>query len=227
MTSAAERDGDRGRRERDQISFSTIRRLSRYYRVLETAAEEDLTHISSNQLAERNGVTSAQVRKDLSYFGTFGKRGLGYPVRELRDEILRILGMDHQWPVVLVGAGNIGRAMIDYVEFRRRGFFIVAAFDVDPKKLGISYKGVPVFPMFRLPEVMQTHEVEIGIVAVPALSAQRVCNQLAESGVKGILNFAHTRLIVPPGIRVRTVDMSIEMETLVYVVNKNSPFPLD
>jgi len=227
VTSAAERDGDTGGRERDQISFSTIRRLSRYYRVLETAAEEDLTHISSNQLAERNGVTSAQVRKDLSYFGTFGKRGLGYPVRELRDEILRILGMDHQWPVVLVGAGNIGRAMIDYVEFRRRGFFIVAAFDVDPKKLGISYKGVPVFPMFRLPEVMQTHEVEIGIVAVPALSAQRVCNQLAESGVKGILNFAHTRLIVPPGIRVRTVDMSIEMETLVYVVNKNGSFPLD
>ena len=117
--------------------------------------------------------------------------------------------------------------MIDYVEFRRRGFFIVAAFDVDPRKLGISYKGVPVFPMFRLPEVMQTHEVEIGIVAVPALSAQRVCNQLAESGVKGILNFAHTRLIVPPGIRVRTVDMSIEMETLVYVVNKNGSFPLD
>jgi redox-sensing transcriptional repressor len=227
VTPTAERGEDTGGRERDQISFSTIRRLSRYYRVLETAAEEDLTHISSNQLAERNGVTSAQVRKDLSYFGTFGKRGLGYPVRELRDEILRILGMDHQWPVVLVGAGNIGRAMIDYVEFRRRGFFIVAAFDVDPKKLGISYKGVPVFPMFRLPEVMKTHEVEIGIVAVPALSAQRVCNQLAESGVKGILNFAHTRLIVPPGIRVRTVDMSIEMETLVYVVNKNGSFPLD
>jgi redox-sensing transcriptional repressor len=227
VTSAAGRERETGGRERDQISFSTIRRLSRYYRVLEAAAEEDLTHISSDQLAERNGVTSAQVRKDLSYFGTFGKRGLGYPVRDLRDAILRILGMDHQWPVVLVGAGNIGRAMIDYVEFRRRGFFIVAAFDVDPKKLGISYKGVPIFPMFRLPEVMETHEVEIGIIAVPALSAQRVCNQLAESGVKGILNFAHTRLIVPPGIRVRTVDMSIEMETLVYVVSRNGSFPLD
>jgi len=132
VTSSTGRDRETGGRDRDQISFSTIRRLSRYYRVLETAAEEDLTHISSNQLAERNGVTSAQVRKDLSCFGSFGKRGLGYPVRELRDAILRILGMDHQWPVVLVGAGNIGRAMIEYVEFRRRGFFIGAAFDVDP-----------------------------------------------------------------------------------------------
>ncbi len=213
--------------KRDQISYSTIRRLSRYYRVLESVAEEELTHISSDQLAQRNGVTSAQVRKDLSCFGTFGKRGLGYPVKELRNEILRILGMDHQWPVVLVGAGNIGRAMIDYVEFRRRGFFIVAGFDVDPKKIGITYKGVPIFPMFRLPGVMETHEVEIGIVAVPALAAQRVCNQLAESGVKGILNFAHTRLIVPSGIKVRTVDMSIEMETLVYVVKNDGSFPLD
>ncbi|MFC1559047.1 redox-sensing transcriptional repressor Rex [Gemmatimonadota bacterium] len=214
-------------RKRDQISYSTIRRLSRYYRVLESVAEEEVTHISSDQLAQRNGVTSAQVRKDLSYFGTFGKRGLGYPVQELRNEILRILGMDHQWPVVLVGAGNIGRAMIDYVEFRRRGFFIVAGFDVDPKKIGITYKGVPIFPMFRLPGVMETHEVDIGIVAVPALAAQRVCNQLADSGVKGILNFAHTRLIVPPGIKVRTVDMSIEMETLVYVVKNDGSFPLD
>lgn len=219
-------EGSRGR-NREQISYSTIRRLSRYYRVLESAAEEELTHISSEQLAERNGVTSAQVRKDLSYFGTFGKRGLGYPVKELRNEILHILGMDHQWPVVLVGAGNIGRAMIDYVEFRRRGFLIVAGFDVDPKKIGITYRGVPIFPMFRLPEVVETHEVDIGIVAVPALSAQRVCNQLAESGVKGLLNFAHTRLIVPPGIKVRTVDMSIEMETLVYVVKRDGSFPLD
>ena len=220
--------GDRSSgRKKDQISYSTIRRLSRYYRVLESVAEEEVTHISSDQLAQRNGVTSAQVRKDLSYFGTFGKRGLGYPVQELRNEILHILGMDHQWPVVLVGAGNIGRAMIDYVEFRRRGFFIVAGFDVDPKKIGITYKGVPIFPMFRLPGVMETHEVDIGIVAVPALAAQRVCNQLADSGVKGILNFAHTRLIVPPGIKVRTVDMSIEMETLVYVVKNDGSFPLD
>ncbi|MFC1628356.1 redox-sensing transcriptional repressor Rex [Gemmatimonadota bacterium] len=222
------RQGERSSgRERDQISYSTIRRLSRYYRVLESVADEERTHISSDQLAQRNGVTSAQVRKDLSHFGTFGKRGLGYPVKELRNEILRILGMNHQWPVVLVGAGNIGRAMIDYVEFRRRGFFIVAGFDVDPKKIGIAYKGVPIFPMFRLPGVMETHEIDIGIVAVPALAAQRVCNQLAESGVKGILNFAHTRLIVPPGIKVRTVDMSIEMETLVYVVKNDGSFPLD
>jgi redox-sensing transcriptional repressor len=222
------RGGGSGARERDPISYSTIRRLSRYHRVLEEAAEEeDLTHISSRELAERNSVTSAQVRKDLSLFGTFGKRGLGYPVRELRDAILRILGMDHQWPMVLVGAGNIGRAMIDYVEFRRRGFFIVAAFDVDPKKIGVSYRGVPVFPMFRLPDVVETHEVEIGIVAVPALSAQRACNCLVDSGAKGILNFAHARLSVPPGIKVRTVDMSIEMETLVYMVRKDSTFPFD
>jgi len=227
MTPPGEQEDRSSGWKRDQISYSTIRRLSRYYRVLESVAEEELTHISSDQLAQRNGVTSAQVRKDLSYFGTFGKRGLGYPVKELRNEILRILGMDHQWPVVLVGAGNIGRAMIDYVEFRRRGFFIVAGFDVDPKKIGITYKGVPIFPMFRLPGVMETHEVEIGIVAVPALAAQRVCNQLAESGVKGILNFAHTRLIVPSGIKVRTVDMSIEMETLVYVVKNDGSFPLD
>ncbi len=227
MTPPGEQEDRSSGWKRDQISYSTIRRLSRYYRVLESVAEEELTHISSDQLAQRNGVTSAQVRKDLSCFGTFGKRGLGYPVKELRNEILRILGMDHQWPVVLVGAGNIGRAMIDYVEFRRRGFFIVAGFDVDPKKIGITYKGVPIFPMFRLPGVMETHEVEIGIVAVPALAAQRVCNQLAESGVKGILNFAHTRLIVPSGIKVRTVDMSIEMETLVYVVKNDGSFPLD
>lgn len=205
-----------------RISDSSVRRLSRYYRTLQAAAASDQAHISSRELAEQNGVTSAQVRKDLSTFGNFGRRGLGYPVEHLRVELARILGLDRRWNVVLAGVGNIGTALLRYPEFRRQGFHIVAAFDVDHRKTGTVREGVPVFEMARLRQEVRRLNAQIGIVAVPADQAQRVCDQMIEAGVRAILNFAPVTLDVPEGATVRNEDMAVELETLSHHLSRSS-----
>lgn len=203
-----------------RISGSSVRRLSRYYRTLARVQKQGISHISSRELAERNGVTSAQVRKDLSTFGTFGKRGLGYPVDSLKDAIAGILGLDRQWPVILVGVGNIGQALLRYGQFRRQGFHIVAGFDVAPDKIGTSIDGVPIYRMERLPDLVAEEEVEIGILSVPAPDAQEVCERMVEAGIRAILNFAPITLETPEGVTVRYEDMAIELETLSYALTR-------
>jgi len=203
-----------------RISGSSVRRLSRYYRTLDRVQKQGMSHISSQELAERNGVTSAQVRKDLSTFGTFGKRGLGYPVDSLKDAIAGILGLDRQWPVILVGVGNIGQALLRYGQFRRQGFHIVAGFDVAPDKIGTSIDGVPIYRMERLPDLVAEKEVEIGILSVPAPDAQAVCERMGEAGILAILNCAPITLETPEGVTVRYEDMSIELETLSYALTR-------
>ncbi len=210
------------RRVGPRISDSTVRRLSKYYRTLMSAAARQRENISSRELAEQNGVTSAQVRKDLSACGNFGRRGLGYPVEHLRDALARVLGLDRHWAVVLVGVGNIGTALLRYPEFRRQGFHIVAAFDVDQRKTGIDREGVPILDIGELDAEVRRREAKIGIVAVPADQAQTVCDQMVTAGLRAILNFAPVTLDVPAHVTVRNEDMAVELESLSHVLSRDT-----
>jgi redox-sensing transcriptional repressor len=201
-----------------RIPTSTIRRLSGYYRVLEELETEGLKTISSQGLAHQSGVTSAQVRKDLSYFGAFGKRGLGYNVPRLRKEIREILGLNRRWKVALVGAGNIGSALHSYKEFRRQGFDIVGVFDVSPDRVGQRWRDLTIRHVDELKSEAARLGMEIGVIAVPARAAQSVADRLVAAGMRGILNFAHRRIQIPPGVALRTVNLAIELESLAFSI---------
>jgi len=196
-----------------------VRRLSTYYRVLRELGGENARVASSRLLAERSGVTPAQVRKDLSYFGNFGKRGLGYDIRHLMREIRTILGLDRRWRVGLVGAGNVGSALFSYGPFRQQGFDIVAIFDSEPGKIGRQWSGVPISAMESFAEVARRVPMDIVVLATPAAAAQEVADRVVAAGVKAILNFAPRQVFVPAGITLRNVDVSIEIETLSFALN--------
>ena len=200
-----------------RISESTVRRLSHYYRVLEEVSAEGQRMISSHLLAEREGITSAQVRKDLSYFGSFGRRGLGYNVEHLRDEIRAILGLDKRWRVAMVGAGHIGAALLGYKGFADQGFDVVAVFDAAPSRIGSTLDGFPVRDIAELPAAAGTFDM--GVIATPIKAAQDVADALVAAGVRGILNFAPRKLRVPVGIALRTVDMTMEFESLSFALS--------
>jgi len=192
----------------------TIRRLSVYARCLAQLEEDGVSTVSSRELAERYGLNSAQVRKDLAYFGEFGVRGIGYYVSGLRAELKRILGLDREWPVALVGFGSLGSALSRYRGFERQGFRIVAIFDEDPGKVGREVAGTPILPSSRLAGEIKARAVQIAIIAVPPEAAQGVTDQLVGGGIRAILNFAPARLKVPREVRLTDVDLSIELETL-------------
>jgi len=204
----------------DRASTSTVTRLSSYLRLLRELEAEDLETISSKLLAERTGVTSAQVRKDLSVFGNFGRRGLGYNVHRLRDEIREILGLHHTWRVGLVGAGNLGQALYSYEGFGRQGFPIEAVFDTDPDKVGSSWNGLEIKHFEEFTRVARRKPFEIVILAVPGEVAQEVVDTVVAEGTRGILNFASAKLDVPPGVAVREVDLSIAMESLSFALSR-------
>ena len=203
-----------------KISESTVRRLSLYLRVLQEARPAGGGTISSNELARRGGTTSAQVRKDLSVFGSFGKRGMGYPVPELLQALQEILGVDRPWRVALVGAGKIGAALFSYGDFKRRGFNIRAVFDSDPVKVGRSWGDLSVLPEQEIPRVLREEDIEIVIIAVPAEAAQEVVDRVVATGVRAILNFAPVRLQTPPHVALRTVDMAVELEGLSFALTQ-------
>lgn len=171
-------------------------------------------------------MTSAQVRKDLSYFGNFGKRGLGYAVTSLRKEIRLILGLNHRWKVALVGAGNMGSALFAYKEFRRQGFDIVAVFDVSKDRVGKKWRDLTVGHVDTLRAETERLGLEIGVIAVPARAAQGVADKLVLAGVRGILNFAHRRIQVPATVALRTVNLSIELEGLAFAIKALGVKPL-
>ena len=202
-----------------KISESTVRRLSIYLRLLQDADGVGQETISSEELAERSGTTSAQVRKDLSVFGSFGKRGLGYAVPELLHELRQILGLDRTWKVALIGAGKIGSALISYRNFQLRGFNIEAVFDADPAKIGRKWGSRTILPDSEMERVLRELEIEIAIVAVPAASAQEVVDRVVKTGVSAILNFAPVRLRVPDPVSLRNVDMVVEMEGLAFALS--------
>ncbi|HEY3279308.1 MAG TPA: redox-sensing transcriptional repressor Rex [Gemmatimonadales bacterium] len=201
-----------------KIADSTVRRLSLYLRFLEQATTQGRPTISSGELAKLGGTTSAQVRKDLSFFGSFGKRGLGYAVPELAIKIQGILGLKRPYRVVLVGAGKMGGALVQYQGFRQRGFNIVAIYDQDARKIGSRWNGLLVRDVKHLEPDLKKEPIDIAIVATPAESAQDVVDRLVRSGVKAILNFAPVPLAVPAGVEVKTVNMALELETLSYAL---------
>lgn len=205
-----------------KVSEPTIGRLSLYLRLLTELKDAGVETVSSDELSSRSGTTAAQVRKDLSVFGTFGKRGLGYDVEELEGRVRGILGLESDWSVVLVGAGRIGAALFGYENFRRQGFHISAVIDKDPAKVGERWNGLVVQADAEMERVVRERGIEIAVVAVPAGSAQVVVDRLVESGVRGVLNFAPTQLDVPPCVVVRSVDMALEMEGLSYALTHAS-----
>jgi redox-sensing transcriptional repressor len=192
----------------------TIHRLSVYTRCLLQLEEDGVKTISSQEMADRFNLNSAQVRKDLAYFGEFGVRGIGYYVAGLKGELQRILGLDRQWPVVLVGFGNLGSALFHYKGFGRQGFRIAAIVDDDPAKVAREVESVPIVHSRDLAREAKARGIQIAIVAVPAESAQAVTDQLVSAGIRAILNFAPARLKVPREVRLQNVDLSIELETL-------------
>jgi redox-sensing transcriptional repressor len=206
-----------------RISESTIHRLSVYFRALSSLESEGYHTVSSKELAQREKLTPAQVRKDLSFFGSFGTRGLGYPVAELKLKIAAILGIDRTWNVALVGVGNIGSALVSYKEFQRQGFHIKKVFDNDQRKIGSNHKGTVVSDIANLEKEIRDANIEIAVIAVPAQAAQRVAERCVSAGIRAILNFAPVNLKVPDDVCIRTENMSMELEYLSFSrVNRGS-----
>ena len=205
-----------------KISDSTIRRLSTYFRTLSRLIEDNIETVSSDEIADINDITSAQVRKDLSFFGTFGKRGLGYNTSDLREEIAKILGLKKQWNIALAGVGNIGKALVDYAEFKRQGFHIKALFDNDQSKIGQEVNGLKVYDIKDACSITKKEEIDIAIIAVPAKVAQEVIDEFIKCGVRAYLNFAQLTIKVPENVFVRNENMSIELEALTYYLSKTS-----
>lgn len=196
-----------------------MRRLSLYLRVLQEADALGVETISSEELARRGGTTSAQVRKDLSLFGSFGKRGLGYSVHELLGAVREILGLDRSWRVALIGAGKIGSALFSYRDFQRRGFHIRAVFDADVSKIGEVWGDLIVRSDAEIERIVTDEAIDIVILAVPAEVAQAVVDRVARTGVRAVLNFAPVKLRVGDGIALRNVDMVLELEGLSFALN--------
>jgi redox-sensing transcriptional repressor len=201
-----------------RISDPTVRRLSGYYRILGDLRAAGEETVSSYGLARRAGATPAQVRKDLSLFGHFGKRGTGYSVSQLEIEIRAILGLNQTWRVGLVGAGNLAHALVAYREFAREGFEIVAVFDNDPVKIGQDWNGMRVRSIDDLVAVVVEERIEIGIITTPAAAAAEVADRLVQAGVRGILNFAPRKLFVPEHVNLRNVNLAIELESISYAL---------
>ncbi len=212
---------------RSKIPRPTVKRLSLYLRELESHIERDQQTISSKQLGTALGLTDAQVRKDLAYFGQFGHPGIGYRVQELTNKLRHILGTDHRWNAAVVGAGNIGRAVMPYARFARKGFDIVAIFDDNPSVIGTEIAGHKVRPMRDLPKLVRERDIKIGIVAVPASFAQQVTDELIRAGVLGILNFAPVRLDVHDAVSVASVDFSLSLEQLAFQISLGMTGPLE
>ena len=199
-----------------KISDSTINRLSKYFRTLERLQEKNIETISSEDIAEIDGVTSAQVRKDLSFFGTFGKRGLGYNIEELKNIIGKILGLNKQWNVAVIGIGNIGMALIDYAEFKKQGFLIQLLLDNDAKKIGKQATNLEIKSFSEANNHLKEEKIQLVIIAVPSNVAQGVADVVINAGIGAILNFAPMNIKTPESVMVKNENMSIELEALSY-----------
>jgi redox-sensing transcriptional repressor len=199
-----------------EIPPVVIDRLPLYARALSKLEEGGREVVSSQELGTRLGVTPAQIRKDLSYFGRFGKQGRGYNVRKLLDELWRILGLDKQWRMALVGVGKLGRAILGYEGFAPQGFRIVEAFDTNPKRIGERVNNLTVRDVDDLERVLKKNPVDVGIVAVPADIAQDVIDALIRCGVRAILNYAPIAARVPPGIRIKRIEPVLALQSMTY-----------
>ena len=203
------------RSDRPEIPRKTVYRLSVYLRCLTQLESAGVETISSQALAEQFHLNAAQIRKDLAYFGEFGVRGVGYYVKDIKRHLRQILGLDRKLRVAVMGAGNLGQALADYPGFRREGFEIVALFDVADAKIGDeSRSGVPIFDIRELKRVVKKDRIDIAVVAVPAESAQPVLDQVVGAGIKAVLNFSPGTLKAPPGVKLKSVDLTVSLESL-------------
>jgi redox-sensing transcriptional repressor len=202
----------------DAVPKAVVNRLSLYLRELQRLLNDGHQTINSSHLGNLLGFTDAQVRKDLAYFGHFGYPGIGYRCQELIDAVKKILGTDRHWPVVMVGVGNLGRALLGYKGFGRQNFQIVAAFDVDAGKTGQPIDGVPIHTLDKLTEIVRQHQIKLGMIVVPSSAAQGVADKLVAAGVEGIVNFAPVTLMLPATVRLVGVDLAMELEQLSFAV---------
>jgi redox-sensing transcriptional repressor len=201
----------RGRR---RIPEATVARLPVYLRSLLEVEADGQTTVSSERLAEMAGVNAAKVRKDLSYLGSYGTRGVGYDVEYLLFQMQRELGLTHDWPVAIVGVGNLGQALANYGGFSERGFPVRALVDADPSRVGTRLGDIAIDDVADLPQIVADRGIAIGVIATPAVAAQEVAEQLVEAGVRSILNFAPAVLSVPDGVSLRKVDLATELQIL-------------
>lgn len=202
------------------ISQAVIKRLPRYYRYLGELADEGIERISSRELSELMHVTASQIRADLNHFGGFGQQGYGYNVRNLYDEIAKILGLDKSHKLVVIGAGHLGQALSNYVNFERRGFHILGIFDVDPKLVGMKIRDVYVAPMEDLEDFIKSNDIDIAVLTIPKTSAVEVAKILVDCNIRAIWNFAHVDLAVPDNVIVENVHLSESLMTLSYNLSR-------
>jgi redox-sensing transcriptional repressor len=203
-----------------EIPDIVIGRLPIYLRALSRMIQEEKEYTSSHELGERLGISSAQIRKDLSHFGEFGKQGTGYNVDYLYEQIRQILQVDQQWPMAVVGIGDLGRALANYRGFAARGFRVTCLFDADPEKVGEKVGDLTVKTMDEIRAEIQRQGVQVAMVAVPVEAAQTVANQLVEAGVRAILNYAPVTLAVPPGVQVQYIDPAVHLQHMTYYLRQ-------
>ena len=183
---------------------------------------KDDDNISSEQLAQLTGISSARIRKDLSYFGQFGTPGKGYTVGKLKEQISKALGLDRQWNMALVGVGKLGRALLDYLTFKKSSFHIRAGFDLDEKKIGKEISGVKIYHLYQMPKIIREKKIHIGIVTVPAEAAQEAVDLLVISGIRAILNFSPVWVVVPRYVKLRNVDFTSQIEVIPFYLVKDN-----
>ena len=206
--------------KKKNVSMAVIKRMPKYYRYLGELVKNDVDRISSKELGEKIGFTASQIRQDLSNFGDFGQQGYGYNVKELHNQIGTILGVGKEYNAVLIGAGNIGQAIANYSRFTDIGLGITAIFDANPKLVGMRIRDVEIKDIDELKEYLEENTIDMGILCVPRINAQKVCDVLVNGGVKGIWNFAPIDLHVPETVKVENVHLSESLLTLVYQMNK-------
>ncbi|MDS0528416.1 redox-sensing transcriptional repressor Rex [Clostridium sp. SHJSY1] len=205
--------------KKKNISMAVIKRLPKYHRYLKELMANDVDRISSKELGEKIGFTASQIRQDLNCFGDFGQQGYGYNVKELFNQIRDILGLNKEYKTVIIGAGNIGQAIANYTGFNKLGFELTGIFDANPKLVGMKIQDIEIKEIDTLSEHLSENETDIGIICVPRINAQKVCNELVKGGVKGIWNFAPVDLNVPDSVTVENVHLSESMLTLIYLLH--------
>lgn len=204
----------------NKVSEAVIRRLPKYYRYLKDMEKNGVQRISSRELSDKMGLTASQIRQDFNCFGGFGQQGYGYNVSELCNEIRKILGLHKNYNVIIAGAGNLGQALANYIGFEREGFYIKAIFDVNPRLIGMSIRGIQIMDIDAMKDFITYNDIQVGVVCVPKDKAQEVTNQMVESGIKSIWNFAPIDVETPDDVAVENVHLSDTLYTLVYKMNE-------
>lgn len=202
-----------------KISSAVVNRLPRYYRYLGELLESGTDRISSKELSEKMNITASQIRQDLNNFGGFGQQGYGYNVEYLYNEIKKILGIDRMYNIIVVGAGNIGQALVNYTNFEKRGFVIKGVFDVNPRVIGITIRGIEVYDVDVMESFINENHIDVAILTLPKSQAAQTANDLAKWGIKGIWNFSPIDLEVPEGVMVENVHLTDSLMTLIYKIN--------